>query len=217
MTYAELIAEIPRIMMAQNRTLTEPDVLQQIVRDAEDEIIERIDHDAFRKRLADRIISPSTATIDLSGEANRVLELRAVEVIVDGIVVPLERREIERLYALYVEGEAGEPRYYGEDDTPLLLRVFPQPDRDYTLRISANAEPARLSIDVQQSVLTSVHPRLLRMATRKHAAIFMRNPTDEQRYAALTDGALMEANAMYARRRRDETGTTSAATANRAG
>lgn len=217
MTYNDLIAELPGIMMAQNRTMTEAAVLQQIVRDAEDEIIERIDHDAFRDRLAARTLPAGVSELDLSAEPRRVLEVRAIQVEIDGELYPMERREIERLYAIYRGSGEGPPRFYSEDDTPLLLRVFPTPDIAYPVRVSANIEPLRLGPDIQQSVLTYSYPRLLRMAVRKHAAMYMRNPTDEQRYAAAADGALMEANTQLARRRRDETGVTSASTANRTG
>lgn len=217
MTYDDLIADIPPALQAQNRTLTEPDVLQQIVRNAEEEIIERIDHDAFRARIAGRQVVPGDATIDLTAEPRRVLEVRALQRVTEDGVYPLERREVERLFALYQGSYQGTPRYYAEDDHPLLLRVFPTPDIPYSIHISANIEPERLSVDVQQSVLTRSHPRLLRMMAYKHGAHFMRNQTDEQRYGVLADAALMEVNAQFARRRRDETGTKAASTANRVG
>lgn len=217
MTYDDLIAAVPIALQAQNRTLLDASELQRIVRRAEDEIIERIDHDAFRSRLTGRQVGPADDTIDLQPEDRRVLEVRAIQLITPEGVYPLERREVERLNALYLGAWAGQPRYYAEDDTPLFLRVFPTPDVVYPVSISANIEPERLSPSTQQSVLTRAHARLLEMMTFKHGAHFMRNPTDEQRYGELADAALMEANAQFARRRRDETGVTSAPTANRVG
>ncbi len=217
MTYDDLIAAIPSTLMAQNRTLAEPDELQRVVRRAEDEIIERIDHDAFRARLDGHIVDPANHVIDLSQEARRVLEVRALQLVIPDGVYPLERREVERLNALYFGGSMGMPRYYAEDDDPLLLRIFPRPDTTYSVNVSANIEPERLAPAVPQSVLTRTYPRLLEMMALKHGAHFMRNMGDEQRYGALADAALMEANAQLARRRRDETGVTSAQTANRVG
>lgn len=217
MTYDDLIAAIPIALQAQNRALLDADELQRVVRRAEDEIIERIDHDAFRARLSPWQVGPATDTIDLAQEARRVLEVRAVQLVTPDGIYPLERREVERLNALYLGAQSGQPRYYAEDDTPLLLRVFPQPDMVYAVNISANIEPERLSPTVQQSVLTRAHARLLEMMVFKHGAHFMRNQTDEQRYGMLADAALMEINAQFARRRRDETGVKSAQTANRVG
>jgi len=217
MTYDDLIAAIPPTLMAQNRTLAEPAELQRVVRRAEDEIIERIDHDAFRARLSPRTVSESAPTMDLSQEPRRVLEIRALQLVVPEGLYPLERREIERLNALYYGGSIGTPRYYAEDDDPMLLRVFPRPDTTYTINVAANIEPERLAPSVQQSVLTRSYPRLLEMMAFKHGAHFMRNMADEQRYGQLADAALMEANTQLARRRRDETGVTSAQTANRVG
>ena len=217
MTYDDLIAAVPVALQAQNRALLDADELQRIVRRAEDEIIERIDHDAFRARLTPRQVGLGDDTLDLQTEDRRVLEVRAVQIETPEGIYPLERREVERLNALYLGAWEGQPRYYAEDDTPLLLRVFPKPDMTYTVRVSANIEPERLSIGTQQSVLTRAHARLLEMMTFKHGAHFMRNQTDEQRYGMLADAALMEINAQYARRRRDETGVKSAQTANRVG
>jgi hypothetical protein len=218
MTYDDLIALIPVTLMAQNRTLADPTELQRIVRRAEDEIIERIDHDAFRARLSGKTVTPGNGgEIDLTQEARRVLEVRALQLVLPDGVYPLERREVERLNALYLGSYVGQPRYYAEDDIPMLLRVFPAPDQTYSINVSANIEPERLSPVVQQSVLTRSYPRLLEMCALKHGAHFMRNPSDEQRYGALTDAALMEANTQLARRRRDETAVTTAQTANRVG
>lgn len=217
MTYDDIIAELPTILMAQNRAMVDADQLQRIVREAEDEIIERLDHDVFRARLAPRTVSDTQDFIDLSDEPRRVLEVRAIQVVLPYGIYPLERREIERLNALYMGSAVGVPRYYAEDDTPLLLRVFPRPDTPYDLNVAANIEPERLSPAVQQSVLTRTYPRLLNMAVRKHGAHFMRNPADEQRYGALMDAALMEANTGLSRRRRDETALQPSKTANRTG
>lgn len=217
MTYDDLIASIPITLMAQNRTLADPAELQRVVRRAEDEIIERIDHDAFRARLTGRTVGPGAATIDLTQEARRVLEVRALQLVLPAGVYPLERREIERLNALYLGAYVGAPRYYAEDDVPLLLRVFPEPDQSYSINVAANIEPERLSPAIQQSVLTRSYPRLLEMMAFKHGAHFMRNPADEQRYGILADAALMETNTQLARRRRDETAVAAAQTANRVG
>ena len=216
-TYDDLIAAVQTTVMAQNRTQSEPAELHRVVRRAEAEIIERIDHDAFRARIGARVVDPGNAAIDLSQEPRRVLEVRALHLVTPEGVYPLERREVERLNALYLGGMDGTPRYYAEDDDPMLLRIFPRPDISYTINISANIEPERLSPAVQQSVLTRTYPRLLEMMTFKHGAHFMRNGADEQRYGALADAALMEANMQLARRRRDETGVTSAQTSNRVG
>jgi hypothetical protein len=216
-TYNDLISELPTTLMAQNRTLLDPARLQQLVIDAEDEIIERIDHDAFRARIAGLSVSPTQPVIDLRGQPRRVFEVRAVQVPIGATVYPLERREIERLVALYVGAAPGTPRYYAEDDEPQMFRVFPVPDQTYALSVSANIEPERLSPAVQQSVLTRSYPRLMKMMLRKHGAHFMRNQVDEQRYGTLADAALMEANRQLARRRRDETGVISAPTSNNVG
>lgn len=217
-TYNDIIAAAPIALMAQNRSVLDPATMQILVRQAEDEIIELLDHDAFRTTLQQpAVISPGTDVIDLSAEAPSVLEVRALRIAADDYSMPMERRDIERLNALYPTGEPGVPRFYAEDEAPLVLRVFPPPDQEYRITVTANVEPLRLSPDIQTSVLSQRHPRILEMMVFKHLARFMRNSTDEARYGREAEAALMGVNTQFARRRRDETGLTGTPTANRVG
>ena len=218
MTYDELIALIPETLMAQNRTLVSALVLQNIIRRAEDEIIQRIDHEAFRTVINPAFtIGPGNPTIDLSTQTNPVLEIRAVRRLDNGIPVPMERREVERMNLVYAQGDTGEPRFYAEDDSALLIRLYPYPDTAYQVQVTANVTPARLSPVIQQSVLTRRFPRLLEHMALKHGAHFMRNPNDEQRYGNIAENALAEVNMQMMRRRRDETNAVATDTANVAG
>lgn len=215
-TYNDLVAMVPVTLQAQNRDL--PASLPFIIRQAEDEIIDRIDHDAFKAKLQSTfIVSPSTTEVDLTGEDRPVYEVRALNVGVDGTFVPMERREIERLNATFRTFDTGVPRFYAEADDPLVFRVFPTPDTEYSIRVTANVEPERLSTTIQQSLLSRIYPRMLEMAVLKHASRFMRNPVDEKRYGGEFDLALTAANAQIARRRRDETGVVTQVVANQVG
>ena len=213
LTYNQLVADTPITLMAQNRTLAQN--IDMIIRQAEDEIIERLDHDAFRTVLAGVItVDPSNAVIDLTATPSQVLEVRAMRLDMGDQQVTLERREIERLRMTFNTFDQGVPRFYAEDDAPLIYRVFPVPDTAYPITVTANVEPDRLSLSTQENLLTRRWPRLLEMAVLKHGARFMRNAADESRYGQQFDAALGGALMQINRRRRDETGTKPQTTAN---
>lgn len=216
LTYNQLVAEVPVILMAQNRTLAQN--MDIVIRQAEDEIIQRIDHDAFRTVISPGFtVDPVNTTIDLTTQSSPVLEVRAMRLDLGGQQVTLERREIERLRMTFGADDQGVPRFYAEDDAPLIYRVFPTPDTTYPVAVTANVEPDRLSVSVQETLLTRRWPRLVEMAVLKYGARFMRNQTDETRFGAAMGEALAEALIQISRRRRDETATKPQTTANLTG
>ena len=213
LTYDDLVRDTPLTLQAQNVTLVEN--MPMIIRRAEDEAILRLDHDAFRGRLPNLLtVGAGEGRLDLSTQPARIMEVRSLRVIVDGTHYPLERRNIERMEAIYPRWSQGVPRFYAEDDGLFVFRLFPSPDESYQIEVHANLEPARLAPSVQESLLTRQYPRVTEMATLHQGAIFMRNTTDEQRYAANLDMALAEVNSAIARRRRDETGVKTVTTSN---
>lgn len=214
--YDNLLNDPPVVLMAQNRTL--PTNMPILIRQAEDEVCARLDHDAFRSTVQTPIaLVPGTPTFDLRNEPNAVYEVRAVEIDIGGQTVVLEQREIGRLTAVFASGETGVPRFYAEDEEPLMFRVFPAPDTTYPVRIKANIAPPSLGPSQQTNVLTQRFPRLIEMAVFKHASRFQRNQVDEARYAEQFELALTEANQQIARNRRDETTATVSTTSNRGG
>lgn len=212
MTYDSLVAEIPVSIMGTNTALLAN--MGLVIRRAEDEIIERIDHDAFKTVLPPVIVDPDTPTFDLFTVNPVVLEVGSVRASFSGLDVPLERREANRMIATFPGGDTGTPRFYAEEDYPLRFRVFPTPDTTYELTVRVNQAPTRLAPELQESVLTRLYPRLLENGVLKYAAQFQRNTADEQRYGAAFDAALGEINARLARRRRDDTGVPASDTAN---
>ena len=216
MTYADLIRDIPISLLAQNRTLV--DEMPMVIRRAEDEIILRLDHDAFRSVLPNLVtLTPGDNTLNVGVLGFDVLEVRSLRLDYQGVPVILERRGVERMEAIYPTFEQGVPRFYAEDSAPLLFRVFPWPDSVYSVAVHANLAPQRLGPGQQTNLLTSRFPRLMEMAALKQGAIFMRNPADEARYTQLLDLALAEANSALERRRRDEGGVKVRSTSNIAG
>jgi hypothetical protein len=200
-TYDSLVLNAPVVLNAQNRTLATD--MPDIIRRAEDEILERLDRDAFRALLSQGYtVTPTSPTFDLTGEPQRVMEVRAVSATQTGQTVALTPRDVEYLRQLF-QGAQGTPRHYAEDDQPSVYRVFPTPDSTWTLRITANIEPLRLAVSNQETLLTRNHARLTEMAVFKHGAIFMRNAADEARYGAQFEAALTEENNRFARRRGD--------------
>lgn len=213
LTYNQLVSEVPVLLMAQNRTLAQN--MGTVIRQAEDEIIQRLDHDAFRTVISPSFaVDPVNVTVDLNNQPSPVLEVRAMRLDLGGQQVTLERREIERLRMTFGPDDQGVPRFYAEDDAPLVYRVFPTPDTTYQLDVTANVEPDRLSVAVQETLLTRRWPRLTEMAVLKYGARFMRNQTDEARFEKAMGEALAEALLQINRRRRDETGTKPQTTAN---
>ena len=216
LTFDDLVREIPITLLAQNRTLA--DEMRTVIRRAEDEIILRLDHDAFRTILPNPVLlAPGDNTLDVGTLGFDVLEVRSLRLNYQGIPVILERRGIERMEAIYPSFEQGVPRFYAEDAAPLLFRVFPWPDAVYSVAVHANVGPQRLGPGQQTNLLTRRFPRLMEMAALRQGATFMRNPADENRYAQLFDLALAEANSALERRRRDEGGVKVRTTANIAG
>jgi len=212
-SYSQLVSETPIVLMAQNRTLA--DNMGLVIRQAEDEIYETLDHDAFRGVVQTPIsVTPGNDRFDLSIEADPVFEVRAVQLVYGDITVNLRMREIERMIATFSPSNPNVPRFYAEDQGPLQYRVFPHPDATYNLRITANLQPGRLGLSNEAGLLASRYPRLLTMAVYRHGARFMRNTADEARYAAAFSEALRFANDQLARRRRDDTDVTVADTVN---
>lgn len=216
LTYNSLLADVPVVLMAQSRDI---DALVALaIKQAHDEIVERLDHDAFQVTMAPVfIVSAANSVIDLSEAEPMVFEVRSLRADVDGIPCLVERRDIERLVATFSADDSGPPRYYAEDGSPLRLQVFPIPDQTYQIKVTANVMPDRLAPERQTTLLSARYPRLIENAVYRHTAKLMRNPADEQRYAREFDMALTGANTQIARRRRDEVGTTSATPANLVG
>lgn len=205
-TYTSLLADTPVVLMAQN---TEIDAaLPALIRQAQRELVDRLDHDAFKKLLPTTyLVNTVNPWVDLSNTVpDPTLEVRAMRVQLDGQPIPMSRRDIEMLNLTFGTGDQGQPRFYGEDQEPLVMRVFPTPDTEYQIRVTANVRPADLSDTVDENLLTRQYGRVLEMMVLKHGARWMRNQVDEARYEKVVMDALVDANRQIRRRRRDETG-----------
>lgn len=212
-SYTELVRSIPIWLYSENSTALLAD-LPRIIADAEDMLVQRLDHDLFRstvtgKTVGEDVIDLNGAddVVDLGNETPRILEVRSIRI---GYRMgtespPLERREIEYLSMLYSRNSPGRPRYYAEDGSPLRLRVFPYPREQYDLLIAANVVPTPLSGSNNTNILTEEYPRAVKFACLYQAALMMKNWEDAGRYEQEMMQALPEANAQTARRRRDET------------
>ena len=146
-TYDDLIRRVPQWLYAQNRSLVLD--MDDIVRQAHDQLIGVLDHDLFRTIITgETMTAASMGVLDLSAEDPPVLEVRSIRVRYrDGVDdwTPLQRRNLETLTMLYARNRPSRPLYYSEYNGPLIIKAFPAPKQDYELEIAANVEPPVLS------------------------------------------------------------------------
>jgi len=212
--YDELVANTPLWLYAENRDLV--DQMPKVIADAEDQIINLIDHYLFQQVIQIAFVDKGTRDLDLS--PHRILELRAMRVLYrNGGMTPLERRDLEALTMLFASNRSGRPRYYAQFGGIDTMRLFPTPSEDITIEITANIEPPRLGPSQQSNIISDRFPRVIERATLRQAAVFMKNAEDEQRYEAEMQAAILEANSAIGRMRRDETGTRRIETINASG
>lgn len=201
MTYDELLTYAPLALFARNRDTVVQ--MPQIVRQAQDYLVKRVDHDFFKTDL------PLTAVDDdgriyASGPPAGLLEYRSVVVEpLPGRKVTLTRRSQEMLDALYNDGRRGQPRYYAMM-ADKSLQVYPSPPQEMGARVSANIEPPTLGPDVQINILTIEFPELMQLATTHEAAVFNLDQGSTVTYAGRLSEALTAANRQISRRTRDE-------------
>ena len=224
-TYTELVRRVPLWLYADNTSLV--DEMPNIITEAEDELILRLDHDLFQTALtgftvgADPYDPNGTADlIDLSAEDPAIFEVRAIRLKLREQAHnwwPIHRRDIEMLSTLYANNSPGQPRFYATYPALLQYRVFPYPRTAYDVEITANVQPARLSNTVDTNVLTDQFPRAMEKATLRQAALFMKDSGAAATYEGEMMQSVNEANMQVSRRRRDETGVRPVETANATG
>lgn len=213
--YDELIRRVPIWMIAQNRDLVAE--MPNIVQQAHEQLVGLIDHDLLKTRLPPIPVALD-GLVDLTAVAPQVFEVRSLSIpYKDAGMVPLERRGLQYLQALYPKSKPGRPRYYAEDGETLLLRMFPPPPVVLQCDVEANQEPPVLSPTNQTNLFGEKTPRALEMATIYRAAYFMKEWDTAQQYQTEMIAAVTEANSQVVRRRRDETDTRPIDTANRQG
>jgi len=215
-TYDDLIRRVPQWLYAQNRSLVLD--MDDIVRQAHDQLIGVLDHDLFRSIITgETMTAASMGVLDLSAEDPPVLEVRSIRVRYrDGVDdwTPLQRRNLETLTMLYARNRPSRPLYYSEYNGPLIIKAFPAPKQDYELEIAANVEPPVLSETQQTNTMSILAPRAVEKAVFRQAAIYQKNWEDAQVYEKEMIQAVTEANAQVQRRRRDETETRPVETSN---
>lgn len=216
MTYAELVAEVPEWMYAQNRDLVA--AMPEIVRDAHLQLFEIINHNFFRTRLTG-ITIPVTGELDLSAEDPAVMEIRAIRLRyrTDTEWVPIFRRDLEMLSTLYARNIPARPRYYAEADGPLILQMFPTPSAAIEAEITCNQRCPILSPTTATNLLSTRADRALKAATIRQAALYMQDAEMIQTWDAEMTAAVNEINAAYGRRERDDTGERPRDTTNASG
>lgn len=213
-TYNELLRRVPLWLYAQNRALV--DEMPVIIEQAEDRLVQVIDHDLFRGVLSGNTIGVD-GLLDLSGETPAVLEVRGLRVKfrdrVDGWT-PLKQRELEMASALYPTGGSGVPRYYAQYDGTLSFKLYPKPRATVDVEVTANITPVRLGVAQQTNIYTEQFPRAIERACMHFGAMFMKNYEDAAQYEKDMMAALGEAASQVGRRRRDEVQTRSRETHN---
>lgn len=206
LSYDELLRRVPTWIYAGNRRLV--DEMPTIIEQAEDQMLQVLDHDIYQTTLTGFTVGPGVKEIDLTANDPRVLEVRSIRVANwdTDTWQPCQLRDLEYLTALFSDGRTGRPRYYATRGEVLRFELFPAPDHELQVEITANVEFTRLGPDQQTNVLTIQFPRALEKAALRQAAIFMNDPQNEQRYETEFIAALNESNAQVGRRRRDEVG-----------
>jgi hypothetical protein len=216
-SYDELTRSVPVFLYAQNKTLVAE--MPSIIRQAQEELMLRLDHDLFQTVLTVPDVSPGDPLIDLTAEDPKVMEVRAIRLDYrrQGTFTPLERRDLEFLTMLYADAPPGRPRFWAEYGGINTLKLFPAPREFYSLEITANVQPVSLGAAQQQNSITEEFPRAMEQATLYRACVFMKNMADAELYKAEMEASIQEANAALGRRRRDVTGTRPRDTANATG
>ena len=216
MDYAELIRRVPIQLWHQNRDLVTE--LPMIVAQAHEQVVQLIDRDFFRVR-AGGLTLPMNGVLDLEALVPDIMEVRALRVqpYAGAAYTPLFRRDLEMLSMLYPDGLPGVPQFWAEYDGPLNVRVFPAPDVETGLEITANVEPQPLSEAHPRNILGDRAPRVMETATLVHAARFMKDAESEARYGGEMQAAITELNISLGRRRRDDTGQRPVETTNTMG
>ena len=206
MNYNELLAEVPVVLRAQNSTLTNVNTFAGIVRDAVNQVVNLLDHEAFKTTISGQEI-PTTGSFTLASVDPPVLEIRSIEIRLDDAASyptrPLIPRQVETLAALYPGGTTGAPQFYAET-AHLVLQVFPRPASSVFAEVRVNQRPATLSVSSPTNVLTDRYPRILDNAVLRRAALFMKDYDALARYEAELAAAAQEVNAEVGRHRRDE-------------
>ena len=218
LTYNELISQAPTWLYAENRSLV--DNMPDVVVKAERQLVLVIDHDLFRTTLPGDTLLAGDSAVDLSANEPLIMEVRGFRVRWrdgDDHWTPIMYREAEYLAMLYSNQRQGRPKYYTQDGGFLKFQVYPTPERDYDIEITANVTPPALGASVQENVLTKQFPRAVEMAVYRQAATFMKDAAAEAKYDSEMMAAIPEANMQSARRRRDEAGTRPRETVNASG
>lgn len=211
MTYDDLIAYAPLALISRNRdTVTE---MPNIVRRAQEYLVQRLDHDLFRSTVP-AIPVDEDGLCDITAFPARLLEIRSVSFeVAPRSWLPLLRRSEEMLVALHSDAPRGQPRYYAVTAAG-EMRLYPAPGRAITVRVTANVAPEVLSPTVQTNIISEQFPTLFEFAATREAAVFNIDPATTQLYESRTQEMLQTANSQISRRTRDESAQRAVETRN---
>lgn len=201
-TYAEIIAYAPLATYLSNRETTTE--MPNIVRRAQEYITQRLDHDFFRASLSNTTAAASTGIVDQSGWTETIMEVRSLSVEVRaGRFVPVRKRDINMLEALYIDAPVGTPMHYAEDADGQII-IFPAPSVAKAVKVTANVKEPTLSSTVGSNKISLEYPHLFEVAVAREVAIFNIDPTAAEIYTTQLQDLLTSANTQISRERRDE-------------
>lgn len=201
-TYDEIIAYAPLASYLSNRDTAAQ--MPTLVAQAQEHIVERMDHDFFREAGAPATISAAGEISGASLEPERFLELRSVSAeIYPGRFMPLTKRLYETMLAVYFDDPTGIPVHYSKASDG-GYRVFPAPGREVSALVSVNVAPLTLSPDNQINAIATRFPSLFRAAVAREVALFNMDPAASELHSAKFQEHLDGANAQISRWARDE-------------
>ena len=200
--YSEITAYAPLASFTQNRDTTAE--MPQLVEQAQKWITDRLDHDFFQMTLTPDTMVGTNGVVDVSGFPDTLLEVRSVSVALrQGKFVPLQKRDLEMLMALYSDTGPGRPRNYAEHGDGALT-IFPSPPAAMAVRVRANVAPAVLSVANPTNKISDEQPTLFKFALAKEVAEFNLDPQAAAAYEKKAEAELLATNMQISRWRRDE-------------
>lgn len=201
-TYDDLIAYAPIATYAANRDMITE--LPNLVRRAQNYVVQRLDHDLFADELVEAVVSIG-GDLDPGILPATFLEIRSF--LLEGRggrFFPLLPRAENVLDALYPGSRSGIPLYYARLK-PQVYRVYPKPYRALAARLRCNVSPPILSASVQTNILTERYPEIIETALLREAARFNLDMPMAQGYAEELQDLFTGVNAQVGRTTRDET------------
>lgn len=206
MTYGSLAANIPVLLMAQNRAW--PGEVENTIRKGQERLLLGIHPDFLTQKITDTLgaFDPEDTDgsfIDLSGRAY-FGELKSLWIEFDGRRRMLLPRAHDYCVTLYALGQTGVPRFYAER-TRGAFELFPSSNVDLIWTATANLQTDLISPTVATNLLTEKLPTLLEYACCIEGALWMKDKAATDLWLAAFTDLLTATNANIRRRRSDET------------